>query len=344
MINKRTTALSGAIAWALVGLASPSFAGSSDEYYYIAVGEGAEMEFWENGNVKKLKGDFTLCTRSKANYDETVKSLAGLGLSVLTSGDGPPNPTVALDPQLYVKPPDFSYLEDTSGQMIFAYGVPVIMNRSASRDASMAAIAGNPRKTKFYAYESVDLGPDQRTNTMPLSSTFRTVFEWSSSALAPKASQFSDDPWVVSSDTCGEQGGSTTPAVSRIPVGDSAISNQTVREGYPANPCILQAGLMGPVIGGTWEPYVLSQGPQASVDVLTVSRLRGNSFVEGLGTVLTGGEVIFQQSRNHGDSFLMQIPNDPTLIGAVFTAQATVTLSGSTVATNAIDVVIGSRR
>ena len=346
MTNKHSTAFAGAIALAIVGLPAVSSAfGESDEYYYLAAGKGAEIEFYENGNVKKLKGEFVICTRSQENYEDLLKTIGSLGLAAMTGmGGDVPGPThvAVLDPKLRLPAPSFAYMEDTSGNLMNVYGIPCVLTRKKSRDAETAAIAGNPSGVKFFAFESPWFGPDQVGNPMPLSSIFRMIFEYSS-ARSLKLSSLASDPWVVVSDTAGENGGFTQPSVSRIPLTDSALSYQRVRPGFPENPCVLNAGLLGPVINGSWEPYLMAD-VTSGVGVLTVARGRANEVVKGLGTVLVDGDVIFSQARNSGQAFQMQIPNDVSLIGSVMTAQASTTVSGATVLTNALDVVIGSLR
>ena len=320
----------------LLALTSGSALAFSSEVIYDAAGtleHPAVQLFYPDGTIKEQRGVRTFCSRDHELYEGWVKDVAAIGLKAVGG----------LVPHAPLPPPDQVRYIDDSGNTIKVYDVEVVLTRDPSFDATVAAIAGNPSGVTFYAYSSPKLGPDRLGNELPLGMHFQPVFEYFSPDSSYKLGQLGDDPYVVLTNTAGTTGGSVVPLTTRLCRTSTPMALESSRVGVPANQDVLRPGLnSAPIIGQTWDPYVLFNGSATDVDFLLVTSEADNVFLPGMGTLLCGGATLIQQQVAHGTPFSVAFPLDKGLLGFPFCAQVG-TVSGSNVTlTNALDCVIGA--
>ncbi|MEM7306273.1 MAG: zinc metalloprotease [Planctomycetota bacterium] len=130
-----------------------------------------------------------------------------------------------------------------------------------------------------------------------------------------------------------------------LPVDFAAQEN--VRVGTPPNPAALLPGVGSPpVVAGTWDPVVdhSTFEPGAVLDYLAVSLSPTEVPLGGSGTLLCGFPLLaLVPNATPGTPFAIPVPNNPSLLGAAFCAQAASSSSGADFQlTNALDCVIGN--
>lgn len=194
----------GALALAALLFATPQHAGGGSTFTYIVAKEGS-IEFYKNGKVKKITGP-GICSASEVQIDNFVKEFAGLGVRTVS-------PLIAVK----IAAPDLCYYTNPDGTKVVVYGVTVDLTRNRRLDKMMAAIAGDPANTIFYAFQSPDLGPLDPNNPPPSPFPFYANFEWTA-ANAPNLSFFADDPWLVISNNSPTTGGTVFPAAAQLDV------------------------------------------------------------------------------------------------------------------------------
>lgn len=127
-----------------------------------------------------------------------------------------------------------------------------------------------------------------------------------------------------------------------VPAPGAVLAVETVRLGSPPNPAALMPGVTsGPLVGAVWDPVIdhSSFFPGALIDVLGLSTAPINA-PSPFGTLLCNPSVLFAGVA--GAPFLLAIPANCSLAGFTICAQGAATDGISIVATNALDVVVGT--
>lgn len=157
---------------------------------------------------------------------------------------------------------------------------------------------------------------------------------------------------VVADETGGDDGllggdsavQGTDPTWKSFPL--DVPATETVRPGEPANPIALVGGSSGgPAIGSAWDPRVdhSAFAPNAFSDVLILGATPTNTPLPGVGTLLVDllGFTLLGPVAP-GASFQIAVPDDCAIVGVALSAQAAAVTPSGLLATNALDVTIGT--
>lgn len=152
---------------------------------------------------------------------------------------------------------------------------------------------------------------------------------------------FAIDPATGANTPIGNSG-LGTGLLGIVPSPAAVLAVETVRLGAPPNPLALMPGVTsGPLLGAVWDPVIdhSSFFPGALIDVLGLSTTAINA-PSPFGTLLCNPTVLF--AGLPGAPFLLPIPANCSIAGFVLCAQGAATDGISIVATNALDVVVGT--